>query len=622
MIMAISKSSSSFPITKAEAKAKTPKPSKSAKPSLSTEYVQDSDVSDEKIERKPKRNHSEKSKQSAKVNPKPLKNVKASSPSPVKLETGRNGTTRNKLPHPPVEDESDEDKTTSSSQDSTPTPTRQTSVSSRHIQTKPIRPPNDTNPVKQPVPPNSDRVKKSSANHTSESNESESDNGNQSESENSEQSSSESFERSQHRQNEPSMQLLRPYKPPAGFEDTTISILPTSKILEIFAPKNLVGKQIWHITAPMSVPVTSIKQISTQSLRNGSSILSYEDAEYGLSSESRTEQASNHALILPSTQHNEYRLSRIPITKTIHLQQLVKLPNRAHEISSSSLSTGLKPRTHVGAPRQQPKGLRMRYHPFGTSQDSFSDSDASTTAEPKAPEFRFPTSAGSGLHKKKRRLSAMEMDDQRTEDSPIKKRKQKSRPEDRGLQRDTSQDINDHGNGETTAEARTPGVRRIGSVLNREKRKKRKGNEKGQDQMDMNQSAQSILPPDLLKEAEQIIPQEVVNLDEGVNIISTDRDPREQKKRRKEAKSSTTSIDKSAKRDAKALHGQLKNQSREQSISFQRSEQSSPSKPDLGQESQARKHLSSPSTPRQETKQEKAKRREEKRSHKAKLGLE
>ena len=632
--MAIPKTSSSIPIPK-NPKVKTSKTSKPAKPSLSTEFVQDSDVSDE-VTRKPSKNEPlAKSEQPASLITKPLKSINGPNLKPVKAKSIHKGTVRNKISE--SEDVSDENQSSSSSPDSTPTPVRRTSVSKLPTKTEPKKPLNGTKLIKRPEALISNESKPEAKSTTSEesseenasaSGENESESSSESESGKSVETSPERSERGNVGHNERSAQPSKKYNPPTGFEKTTISIHPTSKSSEMFLPQNLVGKQIWHITAPMSVPMTSIKQVSAQSLQNGASIVSHKGAEYDLSPEVRAGQESGHALLLPSTQNNDYRLSRNQITKTLHLQQLVNLPSRVQEISASQKSTASKPQAHVKAPHQQPEGLRMRYYPFGASQDFSSDSDVSVMARPKAPEFRNPKSAENELNAKKRRRSALDVGEQRSETSPVKKRKQKLVHEDRHLPEYTSHDVEGHVDEGIAVVPKSNGASQVtisGNIVSSEKPKRRKKAEKQQNQKDVTPENQSILPPDLSKEAETIIPQEVVELDGGVNNISPDGSPMEQKKRRKETKRKrkegdlgTNSQDHSTKRDAKITHGHLGNHDRAQSTSVQRSERSSPSKVDARQESQIKHQMSSQSTPQKETKEDRAKRKEEKRKQKAK----
>ncbi|KAL8708794.1 MAG: hypothetical protein Q9220_006355 [cf. Caloplaca sp. 1 TL-2023] len=169
----------------------------------------------------------------------------------------------------------------------------------------------------------------------------------------------------------------RPYEPPPGFEAATItSPSPSSQPHNIFAKANLEGKQIWHITAPASVPITSIKDVPVKTIEAGASIVSYKGNEYSFSTEPEIN-STTEILLLPNTEHNDYRSVAAGISKTLYLQQVVKLPLSTP--TSNRAATGGAPisKSHVKETRLQPQGLKRRYRPFGNT--SSSDESVSTT---------------------------------------------------------------------------------------------------------------------------------------------------------------------------------------------------------------------------------------------------
>ena len=231
---------------------------------------------------------------------------------------------------------------------------------------------------------------------------SESGNGSDSESGSSDNTSLQSSRKKSSLQKSAPQQPIPIYEPPAGFESTSISVHPASKLSEVFAPSNLQGKQIWHITTPESVPISLVKEVSTQNIGNGASVLEYHGAKYELIPESEAEQASSRALLLPYTQTNNYQPSKTTIIKTLHLQQLVSLPNLALEQAVHPNRSASASESYRKTPRQQPEGLRMRYRPFGVSDNS--DLESSPDPMPKAPEFRIPAPVKeSSLARKRKR---------------------------------------------------------------------------------------------------------------------------------------------------------------------------------------------------------------------------
>ncbi|KAL8674303.1 MAG: hypothetical protein Q9168_001296 [Polycauliona sp. 1 TL-2023] len=167
------------------------------------------------------------------------------------------------------------------------------------------------------------------------------------------------------------------YKPPTGFKAATMQTSPRDRNRS-FDKLASHGKKIWHITAPASVPISLIKDVSARKMAEGASILSYKNAEYGLIAESDTKHGEN-LLLLPSLDNNDYRLSGAHIEKSLHLQHLIKGPASPHKDGASAHGT---PKTHVKMVRQQPDGLRMRYQPFGDQ--------SSSEAEDGAPKFKLP----------------------------------------------------------------------------------------------------------------------------------------------------------------------------------------------------------------------------------------
>ncbi|KAI4126557.1 MAG: hypothetical protein LQ338_003675 [Usnochroma carphineum] len=175
-----------------------------------------------------------------------------------------------------------------------------------------------------------------------------------------------------------------PYDPPPGFKAVTIT--PSTKIQDLFSDVNLRGKQIWHITAPKSVPISSIKEVSIEKVSTGGSIMSHDGADYGLVTEA-DDDGVEKVLLVPSPGDNIYKKATARIGKTLHLQEIVKLPSMSDQLGGPVNASTAVPKTHVKTVRQQPEGLRMRYRPFG--DDSSSD-DADPTSRFSIPPVLTP----------------------------------------------------------------------------------------------------------------------------------------------------------------------------------------------------------------------------------------
>jgi len=215
---------------------------------------------------------------------------------------------------------------------------------------------------------------------------------------------------------------LLPYALPPGFEAVTISSQPASRQAELFSPISLQGKQLWHITVPAGVSITSVTEVATQSVQDGSAILSYKGADYGLIAEP-DDINTRERLLLPSAEDNKYKPSSLAITKTLHLQQLLGPPGAIQGSGALSNFTASTDRLRREKPvPKQPEGLRMRYRPFGDTDSDTSSSD-SATQQPQQAQFRIPKGLETSSPAKKRKRDEPETPDHAKSQSLKKPRK-------------------------------------------------------------------------------------------------------------------------------------------------------------------------------------------------------
>lgn len=363
------------------------------------------------------------------------------------------------------------------------------------------------------------------------------------------------------------------YQPPEGFAPTSISLHPASKLSEILAPSSLQGKQLWHITVPESVPISLVKEVSTKDIGNGASVLEYHGAKYGLVQESEIEQARSRALFFPSTQTNDYRPSKNAIIKTLRLQQLVSLPSHAfepaiHPNRSTSVSESYKK-----TPRQQPEGLRMRYRPFGASDDS--DLESTSEPMPKAPEFRIPAPVKDSSPGKKRKRLESQVGSGNTP-SAAKSKKRKQSPQTTAGAIDDSIDIDaipDVRSTEIASPTKSPHVKVTDVTSNgnlpngnetKEERKKRR-RQKKLEKRDSPSKPATALPLDMKQDAETIQPGEVIenppaisNATEGAKSITgifPAKEPNNEKSKRKQERRKRKELEK-ASRNTSLIHAE------------------------------------------------------------------
>ena len=545
--MASYKASSSAPGKKPE--AKTSKSSKPAKAFRSAEFIEDSDEEASKVARK---------KQTLKTTPSvpsstkltkpktvtftcpPSKKRKSPSPSTEKDESPQSDAEAEESSHSGDGSESEE---SSSGLDGSPTPARPKETASRPAANNAAVKNSDAKSrLNKPNTPekSSKRISlsprsASPSDYEEDSESSEGGNESESESESSDQTSRESSGKESSIQKPvAARQEQSIFEPPPGFEAASIVVHPSSQVLNIFSPTSLPGKEIWHIATPSSVSISAIKELSQQKILSRSSILSYKGSEYGLVPDTST----NEALLLPSAKDNEYKSHNPATIQSFHLQQIVSLPHHVISPANSSSQNVPSPQAYKRAPREQPKGLKMRYLPFGVVDTS--DNDPSPEDVPKAPQFRVPGAVEDTSPKKRKRLSI----EHGAQTSPVssskaKLKKPKVRQEATVDNHDDVMDIDtvdqpaSHRQDASKAEAN--GILENHTPKRaKSKKTKLKTPDKNPDHPPPQSSAaQSSLPADIAQQAETILPAEVVTTGASAIEITASEDKKAKRKRRK-----------------------------------------------------------------------------------------
>ncbi|KAH7369836.1 DNA-directed RNA polymerase I subunit RPA34.5-domain-containing protein [Rhexocercosporidium sp. MPI-PUGE-AT-0058] len=150
-----------------------------------------------------------------------------------------------------------------------------------------------------------------------------------------------------------SFQAPPPYRPPPGFD--LASPDGTLKASQMLKKSSLEGKQIWYFTAPASVPISSIKAMSLLDATNGKSVLTHDGNDYGFIKDS-VEDTAYTRIMVPSSDAG-YKAASKSIDQVFHLQQIAQDPTAANPGRAT-----IPARKPV---RQQPRGLKMRFHPIG-----------------------------------------------------------------------------------------------------------------------------------------------------------------------------------------------------------------------------------------------------------------
>ena len=544
-IMASKKALPSAPGKKAE--AKTSKPVKPTKAFRSAEFIEDSDEEAPKAVRK---------KQTPKaVTPstkpprptagdsvtKPSKKRKLVSPSPEKEKSTQSDTEDERSSHGA---EGSENEDSSSAQDGSPTPAEPKETASRPAtksaavedsvgksQLNKLEAPRKGSVRRTPSPRT---ASPSESEEESESSAGEDESGN--ESEDSDHTSKKGpRKKSPTQQHVTSTQENIIFEPPPGFEPASISVHPSSQAMDMFSPTNLAGKEIWHISAPSSVPISSVKELSQQSLLSRSSILTYKGSNYGLMPGS----TADGALLLPSAEDNDYKLHNAATIRSFHLQQIVSLPHHVLSPGKSSTQSAPTSQAYKKAPRAQPEGLKMRYQPFGVLD--ISDDDLSSKDVPKVPQFRVPDAVDATPAEKRKRPSMdHEARSPTVSSSKMKSKKAKVRQEPTLNDHDDMMDIDTvnqpASQKQDAAKAEANGIseNHTPKFAKPKKTKPKVPDKKPEHPPPQSSASQSLLPADIAAQAEIIMPEEVVTNGASAIEITASEEKRMKRKRRKE----------------------------------------------------------------------------------------
>ncbi|KAI4733378.1 hypothetical protein E4T50_16064 [Aureobasidium sp. EXF-12298] len=203
----------------------------------------------------------------------------------------------------------------------------------------------------------------------------------------------------------------------AGYKALNTKSALAKTVNSLFEPSTITSKQIWHITAPSSVPLSSIKSVSLSAIQSHQTVLSHDGTDYNLAEEP----TNNARVLLPSSRSDAYTAVEVPVSKTLHLQQTIRLPNlsayQTDPNTGSNAAASLRTPA-VSAPRPQPKGMRMRYKPPG-----FGDEDpgmiGSSEDESDANAKQVEKSAKEARSKRKR-------DEKEADETPKDKKRKKA----------------------------------------------------------------------------------------------------------------------------------------------------------------------------------------------------
>jgi hypothetical protein len=179
---------------------------------------------------------------------------------------------------------------------------------------------------------------------------------------------------------------------------------------------------VFHITAPASLPLSKIKEVSLGGALKGEPILKHNGVQFGIPEESVSQASSSPQTLFiydPKAQTYQSTVTNVP---TYHIQEMIDIPGGAEfeETSIKAAKALEKP------PRKQPKHLKMRFRPVG-SGDGPPETLGSSSEESEGEEPTFKVPMGAEKEKeRKRKHQQTEGDANQAAGLPRKKSKKHS----------------------------------------------------------------------------------------------------------------------------------------------------------------------------------------------------
>ncbi|OJJ51390.1 hypothetical protein ASPZODRAFT_138488 [Penicilliopsis zonata CBS 506.65] len=216
------------------------------------------------------------------------------------------------------------------------------------------------------------------------------------------------------------------FKPPSGFKSVK-KVSPSTNVSSLLA--NLRGKQILHITAPASLPIAKIKEVSLAKVMAGEPVITHEGVSYGIPPETLVQpEANGKTLLLFNSKTQTYSSTSATNIRSYHLQEIANIQNGKHDEK-----TILALRDSVKPPRAQPKHMKMRFRPVGShaAPPETLGSSSESEADDEQPTFKVPKG-----DERKRKHPHPEIDGSQPIALPRKKSKKQSSSQDNGAPND------------------------------------------------------------------------------------------------------------------------------------------------------------------------------------------
>ncbi|KAJ5236790.1 hypothetical protein N7489_006881 [Penicillium chrysogenum] len=206
----------------------------------------------------------------------------------------------------------------------------------------------------------------------------------------------------------------QPYKPPAGFKSAKKQAPPSSKASSLLS--NLNGKQVLHLTAPASLPLSKVKEVCMAKIMHGEPIISHEGVNYGIPVEALSETGPATKSLLVFDEKTQTYCTAAHSVPSYHVQEMIGLPST----SENTDAVVAELRKYVKPARPQPKNLKMRFRPVGTTSAPPETLGSSSESEAEVPSFKVPKG-----EERKRKLDHDEAGDEAPQAAALPRKKSK-----------------------------------------------------------------------------------------------------------------------------------------------------------------------------------------------------
>jgi hypothetical protein len=218
--------------------------------------------------------------------------------------------------------------------------------------------------------------------------------------------------------------INRPFDPPQGFKPIKLQNSSSSTITSLLS--NFDGKQVFHISAPASLPLSSVRDLSIPKALRGEPLINHDGDDYGILPGNQQHPCSPTLLRYDASTGTYHDVSALNI-KSYQIQKLIRLPKSSEHPGGKSLDTALGVQTPK-MPQPQPKHMKMRFRPVGSGNGApetigteSEESDAEETA------FRYPKDSDAERGERKRKNTNPDQNQKAPETNGSLQKKSKKR---------------------------------------------------------------------------------------------------------------------------------------------------------------------------------------------------